>query len=450
VGSVINSANRNYKSPNLKRGTMKNILVLFITLFPMIGLWAQEYGLEECVRAALLNKETIQSAALDVELAKAGRTGSWSEILPSVSLSGNVNESKTALSDQYSQTSGTSWRSSVNVSQTIYDGGAWWNTIASKRNDVNTAVQLERQIRTQVILRVVEAYFQLLKAQELLEVYQKGFEASNQNLEIVEKKYDLGSVSKTDLLKAKKNTGQSKVQVLNQQTMVDASLRSLKNTMGLLNTNVQLSVRRSEKLLSDLPEIKEAIEIMKIENPEILTSESQIRKSELDYKLTRALRLPSLSANVNYGTSAEDPSELISGYTDNWDMTGSLSLSLPIFTGLNLSSREKQSKILVKQRKLNHLTTINEKILQLKSSYDALNIAKETLEVYNDILTSAEEDLKLARERYALGSASILEVLDAQVAEIRAEADMITTQYDARIDEAYFKAHMGVLGREFD
>lgn len=429
---------------------MKKYLFLCIFILPWMSLSALEYGLEECVRAALLNKETVKSAALDVEFAKTGRTGSWSEILPSVRLSGGVNETKTASSDSPSTVSSTAWSSSLGVSQTIYDGGAWWNTIASKRNDVDMALQLERQIRMQVILSVVESFFQLLKAQELLDVYQKGYEASQQNLEIVERKYDLGAVSKTDLLKAKKNSGQSGVQVLNQQYLVEAADRNLRNTMGLLNTNAKLSIQGSKKPLSVLPTVEEAIETMKIKNPELIRSESQIRKSELDYKLTRALRLPSLSANLSYGTNADDPAEMMSGYQEDWNMSGGVSLSVPIFTGLNLSSREKQSKLMVDQRKLNHITTVNDKTLRLKTSYDALIIAGKTLEIYEDILASAEEDLKLARERYSLGSASILEVLDAQVAEIRAKADMITTQYNARIDEAYLKAHMGILDREFD
>ncbi len=429
---------------------MKKYLFLFITVFQIALITAQDYGLEECVRAALLNKETIKSAALDVEYAKAGQTGSWSGILPSVRFSGSVNETNSAASGVIPGTQSTQWSNSMSVSQTIYDGGAWWNTIATRRNDLDIAVQRERQTRMQVILSVVEAYFQLLKSQELLDVYQKGFEASNQNLEIVEKKYDLGSVSKTDLLKAKKNTGQSRVQVLNQQSYVETAMRNLMNTMGLLNKSTTFSIVGSKKPLIELPEIGEALDIMKIQNPELLRSESQIRKSELDHKLTRALRLPSLSASVNYGINGDNISDLSAQYTEQWNMSGNVSLSLPIFSGLSLSSREKQSKLLVDQSKLSHVTTVNEKTLRLKSSYDALVIAKETIGIYEDILASAEEDLKLARERYTLGSASILEVLDAQVAEIRAKADMITTQYDARIDEAYLKAHMGILDREFD
>ena len=424
---------------------MKKHLLQFLTVIPLIGILSQDYDLEECVRAALMNKETIKSSSLDVDYAKLGQKGSWSAILPSVNFSGSVNETNAAATSF-----STDWRSSVNISQTIYDGGAWWNTISGGRNDVEIAIHLERQIRIQVILSVVEAYFQLLKSQELLEVHEKGIEASNQNLQIVEKKYDLGAVSKTDLLKAKKNKGQSTVQVLTQKTQVASALRNLRNAMGLLNTTTEVTVKRSKKPLSFLPDLEEALKIMETQNPELLRSQAQIRKSELDWKLTRSLRLPAVTANLNYGTSVDDPSNFVSGYTEDWNMTGSVSLSIPIFSGMNLSTREQQSKLILTRKQLDHITTENEKTLLLKSTLDALMVAQETISIYNDILTSAEEDLKLAQERYLLGAATILEVLDAQVAETKARSDMITTQYNARIDEAYLKATMGILDREFD
>ena len=65
------------------------------------------------------------------------------------------------------------------------------------------------------------------------------------------------------------------------------------------------------------------------------------------------------------------------------------------------------------------------------------------------VVTSAEEDLKLARERYSLGSTTILEVLDAQVSLIRSNSTLINTVHDARIQEASLKGLLGTLDMEY-
>ena len=81
---------------------------------------------------------------------------------------------------------------------------------------------------------------------------------------------------------------------------------------------------------------------------------------------------------------------------------------------------------------------------------------RKTLENYSEIIplnqavvASAAEDLKLVRERYSLGSATILEVLDAQVSLIRSNSTLINTIHDARIREASLKALLGTLDLEY-
>ena len=64
-------------------------------------------------------------------------------------------------------------------------------------------------------------------------------------------------------------------------------------------------------------------------------------------------------------------------------------------------------------------------------------------------VTGAKEDLKLVRERYSLGSATILEVLDAQVSLFRSNSTLINSIHSARILEANLKAILGSLDLEY-
>ena len=57
--------------------------------------------------------------------------------------------------------------------------------------------------------------------------------------------------------------------------------------------------------------------------------------------------------------------------------------------------------------------------VSLYALINTLNNYQEIIPIQEEVLFSAEEDLKLAQQRYELGSASILELLDAQLALIR-------------------------------
>ncbi len=106
---------------------MKNILITLISilLFGANAIFAQTLTLNDCVNIALENKETLQSAELDLESAKLGKVGALSNILPSVRFSGGLNETNFARSEIFPKQ--TIWSGGITGTQNIYDGGGWWN-----------------------------------------------------------------------------------------------------------------------------------------------------------------------------------------------------------------------------------------------------------------------------------------------------------------------------------
>ena len=122
---------------------MKRLFYLLFFL-PFISLEAQVYSLENCIEIALLNKETLKSAALDVQSAVSGTKGSLSNILPTISYGNSWSESHSPKGVNYSEMAfmgdtvslsspygGISniYGASFSINQPIYDGGQWLNQI---------------------------------------------------------------------------------------------------------------------------------------------------------------------------------------------------------------------------------------------------------------------------------------------------------------------------------
>ena len=79
-----------------------------------------------------------------------------------------------------------------------------------------------------------------------------------------------------------------------------------------------------------------------------------------------------------------------------------------------------------------------------------LRLPQKSSENLEEVLFSAEEDLKLAQQRYELGSASILELLDAQLALIQASSSLVRTKYDAAIQVASLDDLLGTLDKKYE
>ena len=428
---------------------MKIIISIFSTILLLSNtISAKELSLSDCVSIALEKKETLKSTQLDLKSAKAGKIGALSNILPSVNFSGGRNETSYAKDDLFP--TATSWSAGITGVQNIFDGGGWWNRIAQANNNYKITQQLERQMRINVIAEVHRAYFQLLKKQQLLEVAKQSLELTEQQVELAQKKYDLGAAKKTDLLKSEVARGQAKSALITQQALLYEAVSELRNAMGLIGDNSELVISEEKLLLKPVPNFTEAIKLLENNNPGILAAEAQLTDAKIRKKLTIASRLPSLSASLSYQAGDKELSGLSEAFKDDWMMTTGLNLSFPIFNGMALSTQSQQAKLAVQKQENDVTTIINDAIVRTESVLGIVSDYFKIIPINEEILGSAEEDFKLVSERYRLGSASILELLDAQVSVTRARVDLVSSKYDSKIQEAYLNALLGILDKEFE
>ena len=431
-------------------------LIIFITIS---FCYAQNYSLEQAVEVALQNKEALKASALELNASKQDIRSSYSGILPSVRITGSTTES--TFPEQaigFNQSSGeilnnvssiTSASSSFSIAQNIYDGGIWWNNIRLAKNNFRITEQFDRQIKTNIIRNVHFAYFNYLKAIQLLDVSRSNLMSSQQQLTLVQQQYDLGSAKKTDLLKAEVRFGQARIDVITNDASVKSAYRNLKNAMGLINSDQDFTIEEVEKPLELIPEFETGFELVQKFNPSVKAKQYQIMSAKLNTKLARGSRLPVISLSASSSGADENLGDAISNsYGDKQRTNASLSISIPIYTGNSISSRIQKAKISVDKQESEYLTQLEDLSVQLEDYLDQLNNYIEVIPINETVLESAEEDLKLSQVRYSQGSTTILEVLNAQVSVVQARSSLVRSKYDAFIQQANLKALLGTLDSE--
>tara|TARA_B100000965_G_C19540348_1_gene735269 strand:+ start:95 stop:1408 length:1314 start_codon:yes stop_codon:yes gene_type:complete len=421
--------------------------------------YSQNYTLDQAVDIALQNKEALKASALDLRSSKQDIKSSYGGILPSVRVTGGVTESQfPRQSVGFNQSSGeilsdvssiTSASSNVTVNQTIYDGGVWWNNIRLAKNNYKVSEEFNRQIKTNIIRNVHFAYFNYLKAMQLLDVARSNLMSSQQQLTLVQQQFDLGSAKKTDLLKAEVRFGQARVDVITNDASVKSAYRDLKNSMGVTRINDDFTISEVEKPLEIIPEFETGFELLQKFNPSVKAKQYQIVTAKLSTKIAKGSRMPNISISASAFGTAESLSEAVSNsYGDNQRTNTSLSISLPLYSGNTISARIQKAKIAVNKQESEYLTQLEDLSVQLKDLIDQLQNFNEIIPINETVLESAEEDLKLSQVRYSQGSTTILEVLNAQVSVVQAKSSLVRSKYDAFIQQANLKALLGTLDNE--
>ena len=422
---------------------------------------SEAMALVDCIQIALSNKEAIKASALDLQSAQQTLKGSYSNILPSLMFSGSSSESSFPSQEGgYNQATGeitfgdisnlTSTSTGISLSQNIYDGGIWWNTIAQSKNSYKIAEQFDRQVKINIIRGVHQTYFNYLKTMQLLDVAQSNLKSSQQQLALTKKRFELGSARKTDLLKAEVRFGQARVDVVNNNSALENAYLNLKNAMGIIGSDQDFTVNDVAVALVPIPAFETGFETIQKLNPSVVAKQRQITNAEFNEKITKGTRMPNISASANYSGNAENFETLSGEWDENWRRNISLSISIPIYTGNTLSTRIQQARLNVQKQESEYLTQLQDLSVQLHGILDRLNNYQEVIPINETVLSSAVEDLKLAQKRYSLGSTTILEVLDAQVSVVSARSSLIRMKYDAFIEQANLKGLLGTLDSELE
>ena len=425
------------------------------------SLFGQDYSLSDCIQTALNQKKTVLSAGLDVLSAEKSVIASYSGILPSIQAVSGLSQNRFPERQTFglnfdSFSIDTNQFSSINnfsaglsLNQLIYDGGRSRNQIQQARMNLDIANFNQRLIKTNVIQKVIQSYYNLLQSQKLYDVSKKNLEMSESQVDLVEKQFELGVVKKTDLLKANVANGQARVDVLNKKVNYENSRRVLFNDMGLQDFGQEIIAVDEEWVAPVIPTKTEILKSLKNNNPSIAISKKQIKVLDLSYKLAKGLRKPFINTSINYSANGENSKELIDSFQNDWSLGFNVSFSVPIYSGNSLSIQQQQTLLFKQQSEYSYTTLLNDLRVQAELIRETLTNYIEIIPINQDIVVSAEEDLKLVTKRYSLGSATILEVLDAQVSLMRSKSSLINIIHDARIQEAGLNAILGVLDGKY-
>ena len=440
---------------------MKKYCIIILFLFIFSTSFAQVYDLSECIGIALESKRTLVSAELDVGSANEGVRGSYSGVLPSVSLSTSGGKTKYPVQeniipdlvnleiDTIKSGESSYMSAGVSINQTIYNGGRSLNSIKQAKVNLDIAKLRQRNTKIEVIQNVARSYYGLLQDQQLLDVAEKNLLLSEKQVGLVQKQFDLGAVRKTDLLKAKVSIGQARVELLNRKTALENSRRQLFNDMGVIDFGQSIVAKYSEWAPVSVPTSAETLTFLKEKNPNILIQSSVIETGKIQLKMAKGMRSPSAFASVDYSANGNNSDELKEAFKDDWRIGMNMSVNFPLYSGNSLSSAQQRAELEKQKSENDYLTYLNDLRVQVELIRKSIMNYSEIIPINQDVVSSAEEDLKLAQERYSIGSANILEVLDAQVSLIRSNSTLINTIHDARMQEMSLKALLGILDLEY-
>ncbi len=404
-------------------------------------------SLSDCISLAMQNNPLVTKAHAQTQLARAGAVRSWSGLLPQVTASGSYSETSYAdVIDGYEDiiysTSGLSrYSTSLSIGQPLFDLTAWAEVARSHWEEWSSAEELA-VVLASVALDVTEKYYSVLKSEGLVKVAEAAVRQSEENARRAQALHELGSVSRADMLVARVAHGERKLDLIQARVTADLALVDLATVIGCATPDGLEIVEDLSLVELEIPSLEGLIERALSRRQELNVARHTERAARAGRMSAIGQWLPSLSLTGSYGYRGSDfPQNDVWDEGENWSI--GISASLGLFTGFSRWAAVQSATASMKIAQAERVRLELEIARQVRQAHAELKQMVETYSQTASNLEAAEESHRAARERYILGAAPILELMDAEVALTRARSVHVQARYNCMVAWAHLRRALG-------
>ncbi|WP_311945163.1 TolC family outer membrane protein [Halomonas piscis] len=403
-------------------------------------------------RDALDNNAALGSAEAVTESTRAARDAEQGNLLPQINAQGNV-----AHSEQFERQSrqgaagmpgaGAQDDSVNSTSLTLEATQALFDALNS-REVTKAERQIDQQLyqlaatEQEVLINVASAYFEILRAHEILEARRAQERAIGRQLEQAKEQFDVGLIAITEVEEAQARFDQSRAERIAGQSDLQVSFEALERLTGKRYSDV-------EALGDDMPiqvptpdDRQHWVDLAVENNPQVLASQAGVEVSQSNVDIARANRLPTVSAFASYNYDDND-ADGVDGYNSEGQV--GVQFSLPLYTGGTTTSTIRQNTFLLESSQYDFEDQRREAVQQVRSRYTQVSNNVSTVDARRQAIVSNQSALDATRAGYEVGTRNIVDVLDAEQNLYNAMADYASARYDYVINLLTLRQQAGVL-----
>lgn len=395
--------------------------------------------LEQALEIALSENPTIKIADQEIEIKRYAKQGTYASLYPQIDATAQyqrVIEKQTMSMDFGGQTqsikvgSDNSFNGGVTAAMPIVNAQLW-TSLKISALDVELAVEKARSSRLDMVEQVATAYYSALMAKESLSLYKRVYDNAVENNKNVKKKYDVGSVSEYDLITSNVSVQNAIPNVFEAENSVTLTLWQLKALLGIdlqKNIDVAGSLMDYEAAMSygyDLAQLNlEDNSTMK----QFDIQEQQLQKA---LKLTKMANVPTLSINAAYLYTAlgNDGKFFVRDAWNPYSYAG-VQLNIPIFAGNAKRAATRQARLNLSNIQLQRENTERQLRVAIVQYINNMDTSVKQFHSANATVEQAQRGYDISVKRYEIGSGTLVEVDNSQLALTQAELSRNQSVYN--------------------
>ena len=416
-------------------------------------------SLEEALAAGIERSPGLHASRLELEAASARSREVAAGRLPSLKLGGGYTRLSEVPDFQVtlpispdpivvSQSYFNQFNLRLGVQQPLFTGFRLQAGERSARLLEAAAGQDLEKNRAELVFAVKAAYWGLARSREFEKVIDENVRQVGEHLKDVRAFFDQGLATRNDVLRAELELSNAEIMRIDARNAAEVALTTLVSLIGLpldadidLTTSVESRASRipAEAGKGDGDPIERAL----AQRPEIKSAEFRIKASEMGVKAVRSAFLPQVYLSGNYYYLRPNPRILpsLDRFKGTWDV--GVSVSFDIWNWGQTKRQTEQAEARLGQAREARKVLEDQAVLEVTQCRLSLARAGEKVRVAGQAVGQAEENLRVTTERFKQGVALSSDVLDAEVALLRAKLGRTQAAIDQVVAQARLEKALG-------
>ncbi|MER3473521.1 MAG: hypothetical protein C4335_05690 [Armatimonadota bacterium] len=423
-----------------------------------VGAWAQQgqpsaLTLPDSIRIALQNSRTLRLVLQDERKANERVREAKGAGYPQVNVLANyrrLDRVPKAKFPSFDPTTGTFTFNEIEI-QPIDSGTATVSLsqvvdISGLVRTATDAVSLYSRIanldvqrtRNEVVLQVKQAFYDVLRAQELVKVAEEALQNAQIRRKLAQAAVDAGVSPKLDVMRADAAVAAAQQAVITARNALQMAKAAFNNVLGR-RVDEPVELLPADEPVPEQVDFTQCLQEALSRRPEVVQAGLGVSLAEKQVTSARRDQLPNLVVtgqwDFNLRTSTFQPRES--------SFTTIAALQFKIWDSGQTRGRVEQARADVDKAKI-AVENVREGIaLEVRNAYLSLQEAREKVSAAEKGLQVASESLRVARVRYEAGVSTQLELSDAELAYTQAEQNLINARYDLLVAWARLEKALG-------
>lgn len=327
---------------------------------------------------------------------------------------------------------------SVNLEWRIFDG---FGMFATRERLQELKAFGELNIRAQVVnsvAQIINGYYNIVRQKQQLGAIDTLIAINEERVRLAEKKMSVGLGSKPELLQARVDLNAQRAARLLQETLI-AQLREQLNQLTGMPIEKEYDVSDSIPINLDILYDSVSSGIQK-HNPGLLASQKTIDIARLALKERKSELFPVLNFNSAYNFGRTNNGSVVNPefqpiFNLNRGFNYGFSATVPIFNGFNTKRQIRQADIDLRYNQLAYKAQLSKVELDISNSYKNYQYQKQALQLEEENIALAKENVFIALARFRQGVSTYLELREAQLSLEQAYSRLIAARYNTKLAE---------------